>query len=198
MFPSLHGEQKKWLEIVIPDDRLQLSSEEDLIFTNWHQRKETPPNLYPTCRNHPPTITIEYNNTQHSPPALTSRAQLEPYPESDVKRHCYPTFRRVTINITSFGPLHDPAKGRLSRVLKMINKLLQNHDIVYVQETHLTSLSQIDILKTYFEGCHIFGSVTGVTPSQAGVVIIVKQSRSPRLMLLIMSTRPIPNTGRGG
>ena len=60
--------------------------------------------------------------------------------------------------------------------MKLISKLLQNHDIVYVQETHLTSLDQIDILKTYFEGCHIFGSVSDVSPAQAGVIIIVKHS----------------------
>ena len=172
----LTGEQKRWLETVVPDNKFQLTQEEELIYTNWHLRKEVPSSLYPNSRVLPPTITIEYSNTQHLLPTLDTRLLRKQYPGAEIKRHCYPTFRRVTINITSFGPLHDPTKGRLSRVLKLINKLLQSHDIVYVQETHLTSLSQIDILKTYFEGCHIFGSVSDVTPAQAGVIIIVKQS----------------------
>ena len=172
----LNRVQKRWLETVIPDDRLLLSQEEELIFTDWHQRKATPPGLDPTRRNHSPTITINYNTTQHALPTLTTLAQRQPSSESGAKRQCYPTFRRVTINITSFGPLHDPTKGRLSKVLKLIAKLLQNHDIIYIQETHLTSLDQVDILKTYFDGCHIFGSVSDVSPAQAGVIIIVKHS----------------------
>ena len=172
----LTEEQKSWLETVIPDDRHQLNQEEVLTYTNWHQDKVIPPGLNPFNRKHSPTITIEYNITQHSLPILTATAQRQLGSDSDFKRHCYPTFRRVTINITSFGPLHDPTKGRLSKVLKLISKLLQNHDIVYVQETHLTSLDQIDILKTYFGGCHIYGSVSDVTPAQAGVIIIIKHS----------------------
>jgi hypothetical protein len=169
-------EQKRWLKTVIPDNKLILTNEEKITFDNWHQNKETPAGIITEVRRPLNTITVDFHNSQHSLPTLSTQTQWQSSSLPDRKRHCYPTFRRVTINITSFGPLHDPTKGRLSKVLKLITKLLQNHDIVYVQETHLTSLHQIDILKTYFAGCHIYGSVSDVTPAQAGVIIIVKNS----------------------
>jgi exonuclease III len=169
-------DQKKWLEVAVPDDRLLLTGEEKQTYDSWQQHKGLPPGFLSARRRTTPTITIEINKTQHSLPTLTSQTMHEPSPLSDTKRHGYPTFRRVTINITSFGPLHDPSKGRLSKVLKLVSKLLRDHDIVYVQETHLTNLHQIETLKTYFTGCHIYGSVSDVTPAQAGVIIIVKNS----------------------
>ena len=61
-------------------------------------------------------------------------------------------------------------------MLKTIHLMLRNHDIVYLQETRLTSQDQINSLKTYFEGCHLFGSVSGASPAQAGALIIIKNT----------------------
>ena len=177
---TLTIKQKAWLETVVPDNLQLLSRKDTLTYNNWHQRKETPPDLLSTLSLINPSFSVDINNIQHNLPTFPPSAKEERKEHSNTsasdKRHCYPTFRRVTINITSFGPLHDPTKGRLSKVLKMLTKLLQNHDIVYIQETHLTSLQQIDILKTYFAGCHLFGSVSDLSPAQAGVLIIVKNS----------------------
>ena len=177
---TLTDGQKVWLETVIPDNKSHLTSEEKLTYNNWHHKRETPTGLFPTRSLINPAVTVDFNNNQHTlptlPPSVMQEQRVHSNPSTAHSRHSYPTFKRVTINVTSFGPLHDPTKGRFSKVLKMLGKLLQNHDIVYIQETHLTSLHQIDVLKTYFAGCYLFGSVSDDTPAQAGVLIIVKNS----------------------
>ena len=179
---NLSVEQKLWLETVVPDNKLLLTGEELLTYNSWHQRRKTPTGLTPSKTLVSPTVSVCFNNNQHNLPTLTPKVNGRGKEQDNLSDssglHCYPTFKRVTINITSFGPLHDPTKGRLSKVLKMLERLLQHHDIIYVQETHLTTLHQIDILKTYFAGCHIFGSVSDISPAQAGVLIIIKNSVS--------------------
>jgi exonuclease III len=177
---NLTSKQKAWLEIVIPDNILLLTSEERAAYEDWHLRKMTPPGLFVSRSLTNPTFSVDLNSNQQSLPTFSTCSEEEGMNNNSTSatrnRHCYPTFRRVTINITSFGPLHDPTKGRFSKVLKLLTKLLQNHDIVYIQETHLTTQQQIDILKTYFAGCHLIGSVSDATPAQAGVLIIIKNS----------------------
>ena len=178
---SLNGEmttgKKRWLEIIVPDDLHSLSYKDKKIYKDWHEHRKAPHYIQkvPLQKNNNPITTLpsSISDQNTSTPALSGGSWA---PQMMDNKQCFPTYKRVTLNITSFGPLHDPTKGRLSRVLKVVNTLLRSHDIVYLQETRLSSLDQINILRTYFDGCHLIGSVSSSTPAQAGVLIIIKNS----------------------
>jgi hypothetical protein len=171
---NLTREQEKWLEIIIPDNKLTLNNIEKKIYTDWHNYKKTPWEVQqiPPLPNNCASVQDSKNRdtpTNREDPTDSQRQKKE-------NIHCYPTYRRVTLNISSFGPIFDPNKGRVSRVIRMIHSLLKNHDIVYLQETHLTSQEQIKIIASYFEGCQLFGSTSDSTPAGAGVLIIIKNA----------------------
>ena len=176
---EMSNARKRWLEIIIPDDRRSMSSKDQKIYSDWHELRKTP---YYVQKIQPLKSKVNScpASTPPQSPVLTEWKDEGNLPEQGPipggPRHCFPTYKRVTLNITSFGPLHDPTKGRFSRVMKTINTLLRTHDIVYLQETRLTSQDQIKILRTYFDGCHLIGSVSDTTPAQAGVLIIIKNT----------------------
>jgi exonuclease III len=181
---SLNGEmttgKKRWLEVIVPDDFHSLSYKDKKTYADWHEHRKAPyyiqkVPLQKISLPDTPTPTSCADHVSNMPEAAWggSRRLQSMIVEN---KQCFPTFKRVTLNITSFGPLHDPTKGRLSRVLKTVNSLLRSHDLVYLQETRLTSQDQINILRTYFEGCILIGSVSVASPAQAGVLIIIKNT----------------------
>jgi hypothetical protein len=87
--------------------------------------------------------------------------------------------KRVSINISGLGG-SDVTMRRPSKVINLLKHLLLSHDLVYVQESHLVSKAQLDKLGTYFEGSTLRGSFSEMTPAQAGVFIIVKNSVTER------------------
>ena len=172
--------RKRWLEVVIPDDYQTLSIKDKKTYSDWHEHRKSPHYVQTVPMQkiqNPPTSPPSINTDHFYTMPETSIGVAEASQNRMVEnRQCFPTYRRVTLNITSFGPLHDPTKGRLSRVLKVVYMLLRSHDIVYLQETRLTSQDQINLIRTYFDGCHLIGSVSNSTPAQAGVLIIIKNS----------------------
>ena len=128
-----------------------------------------------------PKSTKNHFTTQpsHTPPRHQGRNPTMETPTWKAQRNptkfTIPNFRRVSTNVSGLGSTTGN-KQRREKTIFYLQKLLENHDIIYIQEAHITSEGELNDLAQEFPGCKLFGSHTDEAPAQKGVIIILKNT----------------------
>ena len=143
-------------------------------------------------KNHstpPSSVTRTLPPTKNNPSGSSTRAAQV------ATKFTIPNFRRVSTNVSGIGSTTGN-KQRRERTILYIQKLLQNHDIMYIQEAHITSEGELNELAHEFPGCKLYGCLSDETPAQKGVIIILKNTVTT-LYEVTQAYTSKSNTGKG-